>query len=300
MSSATLTKTAITPEAPTSRTTMATRRRIRTGLIYLVLTVVSLLFISPIIYMVIGSLKPADEVLNGLAGFAPVNLSLDNYTKVLERFNSDASGYFYNFYLASVIVTLVIVIGGMVVNSLAAYALARLRWRGRNVILAAVVLLVILPFEAIAVPLFYLMNDFRNTYFVQYIPFVASAFSIYLFYTFFISIPKEIQESAKLDGAGPLRIFIQIIVPMSKPVYASVTILTFLAAWSSFLFPVMMIDQPQVRPLPLAIAVFKGQPPTDWGQIFAFGVMLVIPVVLIFLVFQRWFIQSVASSAVKG
>jgi multiple sugar transport system permease protein len=188
----------------------------------------------------------------------------------------------------------------MVVNSLAAYALARLRWRGRNAILAAVVLLVILPFEAIAVPLFYLMNDFRNTYFVQYIPFVASAFSIYLFYTFFISIPKEIQESAKLDGAGPLRIFIQIIVPMSKPVYASVTILTFLAAWSSFLFPVMMIDQPRVRPLPLAIAVFKGQPPTDWGQIFAFGVMLVIPVVLIFLVFQRWFIQSVASSAVKG
>lgn len=300
MSSTTLTKTAITPDARTSRTTMATRRRIRTGLIYLVLSVVSLLFISPIIYMVIGSLKPADEVLNGLAGFAPVNLSFDNYTKVLERFNSDASGYFYNFYLASVIVTLVIVIGGMVVNSLAAYALARLRWRGRNVILAAVILLVILPFEAIAVPLFYLMNDFRNTYFVQYIPFVASAFSIYLFYTFFISIPKEIQESAKLDGAGPLRIFIQIIVPMSKPVYASVTILTFLAAWSSFLFPVMMIDQPQVRPLPLAIAVFKGQPPTDWGQIFAFGVMLVIPVVLIFLVFQRWFIQSVASSAVKG
>lgn len=300
MSSATLTKTAVAPDAPATRMTMASRRRLRTGVIYLVLTAVSLLFVSPILYMLIGSLKPADEVLNGLGGFAPVNLSLDNYSKVLERFNSDASGYFYNFYLASVFVTLVIVIGGMIVNSLAAYALARLRWRGRNAILAAVVLLVILPFEAIAVPLFYLMNDFRNTYFVQYIPFVASAFSIYLFYTFFISIPKEIQESAKLDGAGPLRIFIQIIVPMSKPVYASVTILTFLAAWSSFLFPVMMIDQPLVRPLPLAIAVFKGQPPTDWGQIFAFGVMLVIPVVLIFLVFQRWFIQSVASSAVKG
>jgi multiple sugar transport system permease protein len=192
------------------------------------------------------------------------------------------------------------VIGGLVINSMAAYALARLRWVGRNLVLSTIVLLVILPFEAIAVPLFYLMNGMRNTYYVQFLPFIASAFSIYLFYTFFISIPNEIQESARLDGAKPFRVFISIIVPMSKPVYASVTILTFLAAWSSFLFPVMMIDQPRVRPLPLAIAVFKAQPPTDWGQIFAFGVLLVIPVVLVFLVFQRWFIQSVASSAVKG
>ncbi|MFQ6171577.1 carbohydrate ABC transporter permease [Oryzobacter sp. R7] len=302
MSSATLTESRASRPATTDtpRLTMATRRRIGVALTYVLLVVVSLLFVSPILYMVIGSMKPADEVLNGLAGFAPTNLSLDNYTAVLERFDSDASGYFQNFYLASIIVTSVTVIGGLVVNSMAAYALARLRWRGRDAILAIIILLVILPFEAIAVPLFYLMNDFRNTYFVQYIPFVASAFSIYLFYTFFISIPKEIQESASLDGAGPFRIFVQIIVPMSKPVYASVTILTFLAAWSSFLFPVMMVDQPLVRPLPLAIAVFKGQPPTDWGQIFAFGVMLVIPVVVVFLAFQRWFIQSVASSAVKG
>lgn len=283
-----------------SRMTMRSRRRISATISYLVLIAVSALFLAPIAYMVIGSFKPSDEVLNGLAGFAPVHLSLDNYRGVIERFDSDASGYFYNFYRTSVIVSAVIVLAGLVVNSLAAYALARLQWVGRNAVLSAVILLVILPFEAIAVPLFYLLRDYRNTMFVQYIPFVANAFSIYLFYTFFISIPKEIQESARIDGAGPVRVFWSIIVPMSKPVYASVTILTFLAAWSSFLFPVMMVDQPGVRPLPLAIAVFKGQPPTDWGQIFAFGVLLVIPVVLVFLAFQRFFIQSVAASAVKG
>ncbi|MFN8190386.1 MAG: carbohydrate ABC transporter permease [Nocardioidaceae bacterium] len=291
-----MTVTSTTP----ARLTMRSRRRLSAAFSYLVLVVVSALFLAPIAYMVIGSFKPSDEVLNGMSGFAPVHLSLDNYRGVINRFNSDASGYFYNFYRTSVIVSTVIVLGGLVVNSLAAYALARLRWVGRNAVLSAVILLVILPFEAIAVPLFYLLRDYRNTMFVQYIPFVANAFSIYLFYTFFISIPKEIQESARIDGAGPFRVFWSIIVPMSKPVYASVTILTFLAAWSSFLFPVMMVDQPAVRPLPLAIAVFKGQPPTDWGQIFAFGVLLVIPVVIVFLAFQRFFIQSVAASAVKG
>ncbi|WP_438856512.1 carbohydrate ABC transporter permease [Agromyces sp. M3QZ16-3] len=280
--------------------TFAQRERRRKFLAYTVLVLVTAFFFAPIAYMIIGSFKPANEVLNGMEGFLPTNMSFDNYVGVINRFNSPASGYFWNFYLTSAIVSFVIVLGGLVVNSMIAYALARLRWRGRNSVLSLVVLLVILPFEAIAVPLFYLLNDARNTYYVQFLPFVASAFSIFLFYTFFIGLPASIQESARLDGAGPWRVYWSIIVPMSKPVFASVTILSFLAAWSSFLFPVMMVDQPQFRPLPLAIAVFKAQPPTDWGQIFAFGVLLVIPVVVVFLMFQRFFIQSVASSAVKG
>jgi multiple sugar transport system permease protein len=280
--------------------TMAARERRRKILAYALLVVVTAFFVAPIAYMVIGSFKPSAQVLDGLAGFLPTDMSLDNYAGVIGRFDGPESGYFWNFYLTSAIVSFFIVAGGLVVNSMIAYALARLRWRGRNTVLTLIVILVILPFEAIAVPLFYLLNDYRNTYFVQFLPFIASAFSIFLFYTFFIGLPGEIQESARLDGAGPWRTFFAIIVPMSKPVFASVTILSFLAAWSSFLFPVMMVDQPQYRPLPLAIAVFKAQPPTDWGQIFAFGVLLVIPVVVVFLLFQRFFIQSVASSAVKG
>ena len=124
--------------------------------------------------------------------------------------------------------------------------------------------------------------------------------SIYLFYTFFAGLPKEMEEAASIDGAGPWRTFVTIIVPMAKPAYATVTILTFLTSWSSFLWPVMMVDQPNVRPLPLEISVFQGQPPYDWGQIFAFGVLMVTPVLLVFLVFQRWFVAGVAASAVKG
>ncbi|MCZ2822651.1 carbohydrate ABC transporter permease [Modestobacter sp. VKM Ac-2977] len=267
---------------------------------YLLLTVLTVVFVAPIAYMVIGSFKPAGEVIDGLSGFLPRDLSLGNYTGMLDRFDSPATGRFSDFYLTSLIVAGVVVLGGLVVNSMAAYALARLRWRGRDAVLMIVVLLVILPFEAIAVPLFYLLNDHRNTYYVQFLPFVASAFSIYLFYSFFAGLPKEMEEAARVDGAGPWRTFFLIIVPNSKPVFATVTILSFLTAWGSFLWPVMMVDQPQRRPLPLEIAVFQGQPPYDWGQIFAFGVLMVLPVLLVFLLFQRWFVQSVASSGLKG
>jgi multiple sugar transport system permease protein len=272
----------------------------RRALSYLLLAALTLLFIAPLAFMFIGSLKPSEKVLDGLGGFIPEDLSFDNYSGVFDRFDSESTGYFSWFFLTSTLVASVIVIAGLVVNSMVAYSLARLQWRGRNLSLTAVVLLVILPFEAIAVPLFYMLSDYRNTYYVQFLPFIANAFSIYLFYTFFVGLPKQIEEAARVDGAGPWRTFFLIALPMSKPVFATVTILQFLAAWGAFLWPVMVVDQPRYRPLPLAIAVFQGQPPIDWGQIFAFGVMMSLPVLIVFLVFQRWFIQSVATSGLKG
>jgi multiple sugar transport system permease protein len=274
--------------------------QLRTTLTYLALTLLALVFVAPVAYLVVGSLKPSGDVIDGLAGFVPKDASLANYTGMLDRFSSPATGYFRDFYLTSLLVTAVVVLGGLLVNSMAAYALARLRWRGRDAALLTVVALTILPFEAIAVPLFYLLNDHRNTYYIQFLPFVASAFSIYLFYSFFVGLPRELEEAARIDGAGTWRTFFRIVVPMSKPVFATVTILTFLTTWGSFLWPVMMVDQPQRRPLPLAIAVFQGQPPYDWGQIFAFGVLMVLPVLVVFLLFQRWFVQSLASSGLKG
>ena len=276
------------------------KKNVNTATSYVFLTLITLLFFAPIAYLIIGSFKPDNKVLNGLAGFVPEQMSFNNYAAVFKTFQSDDTGHFYQFYLTSIIVSFVIVVGGLIVNSMAAYALARLRWTGRNMVLGFTVLLVVLPFEAIAVPLFDLLSGFRNTLEVQSIPFIANAFSIYLFYTFFIGLPSEIQEAAKIDGAGAWRIYAQIIVPMSRPVFGSVTILSFLAAWNSFLWPLMMVDQHSISPLPLAMSVFYQQQTKHWGVVFAFGVLLVLPVVLIFLAFQRYFIQSVASSAVKG
>ncbi|MFJ9004000.1 carbohydrate ABC transporter permease [Streptomyces canus] len=277
-----------------------TRAPLRRFADYAVLGVLAFLFVLPVLYLLLGSLKPSGEVLNGLSGFLPTHLSFDNYAHVLDALNSDSTGYFWRFMGISLLVAFVVVTGGLFVNSMAAYGMSRLKWRGREAVFTLVLLLMLVPFESVAVPLFYMFNEQRNTIYIQAIPFVANAFSIYQFHTFFRSIPPSIEEAARLDGAGPWRTFFAIIVPMSKPVFGSVAILTFLTQWGSFLWPVLMVSDPSVRPLPLEMSVFQGQQPPDWGQILAFGVLLVLPVLIVFAFFQRWFVQGVASSAVKG
>ncbi|ARF81869.1 carbohydrate ABC transporter permease [Kitasatospora aureofaciens] len=274
-------------------------RTIRRIADHTVLGLLALVFALPVLYLVIGSLKPSDQVLAGLSGFLPTNLSLHNYAAVLHSLSSDSTGHFWRFMGVSLLVAATVVAGGLVVNSMAAYALSRLEWGGRKLLFTLVLLLMLIPFESVAVPLFYLFDTQRNTVWIQAAPFIANAFSVYQFHTFFQAIPVSIEEAARIDGAGPWRILFRIIYPMSKPAFASVAILTFLTQWGSFLWPVLMVDDPSVRPLPLEISVFQGQQPPDWGQILAFGVLLVLPVVVVFAFFQRWFVQGVAGSAVK-
>lgn len=278
----------------------AARRRRTDAPRYAALVVTSLLFFAPVAYMVAASLAPASRTLAGFEVFDPREWGLHNYTGVASNLSSDSTGHLWRFFFVSVTVTVCVVGLGLVVNSMAAFALSRLTWRGRNLVLLGVLLLLIVPFEAVAVPMFYLYNDARNTLWIQIVPFIGNALSIFLFYSFFSGIPRSIDEAARMDGAGPLRVFWQIIAPMSKPAYASVAVLTFLTQWGAFLWPVLMISEPNLRPLPLQISVFAGQLPPAWGEVMAFGVLLVVPVILVFLVFQRWFIEGVASSAVKG
>lgn len=266
---------------------------------YLILILLTFLFVAPILFMIVGSLKPDELVLvesGSIKAFISDRISFQNYKDVFERVN------FARFFLNSLFITSLIVVMGLLVNSMAAYAFARMKWKGRDILFAGVLALMIIPFEAIAVPLFFQITliGWRNTYIAQILPFIANAFSIYLFYTFFIDLPKELEEAAKIDGASTFRTFFEIIVPISKPVFATVTILTFLTQWGSFLWPVMVTVGEDVRPLPVAIAEFQTLPPLQWGDIMAFGVMMVAPILAIFLLFQKWFVKGVASSGIKG
>ena len=268
-------------------------------LFYLGLLAAAAFFLLPLLFLLAGSLKPDGRVLaeaGSLAALWPAEASLRNYRDVFQRVD------FGRYLLNSLFITGAVVVGGLVVNSLAGYAFARLRWRGRDALLALVLALLILPFEAIAVPLFFQVSWFgwRDGYTAQILPFIANAFSIYLFHTFFLSLPRELEEAARLDGAGVWRTFWTVIVPNSRPVFATVAILTFLTQWGSFLWPLMVTAGERVRPLPLAIAAFHTLPPLQWGDILAFGVMMVAPVVVLFLLFQRWFIRGVASTGLKG
>lgn len=276
------------------------RTRIATTRDYTILSVTAVLMFAPVYYLLIGSLKPTDEVLNGFAGFLPVNLSLDNYAAVIAALSTDASGHFWRFFLNSFLISTVVVGGGLIVNSMAGYAFARLQWAGRDRLFLVIVLLIIVPFEAVAIPLMSLMSGQRNTLIVQMLPFIANAFSVFLFYTFFLGLPKSIEEAARIDGLGAWGTFFRIAVPNSKPAFATVAILTFLSSWGQFLWPLLVTSDPDVRPLPLQMGVFSAQVPPDWGQIFAFGTVLVLPILVVFLIFQKYFIQSVAGSAVKG
>ncbi|MEJ2392912.1 MAG: carbohydrate ABC transporter permease [Gammaproteobacteria bacterium] len=278
---------------------MRARSWMASVLVYASILLLALIFLVPVWMMIAGSLKPNARVLldaGSLRGLIPNGISGHNYQDVFQRVP------FLRYLLNSTIITSLIVLGGLLVNSLAGYALARLRWPGRDRILLLVIALMIIPIEAIAVPLFYevTLMGWRDTYLVQILPFIANAFSIYLFYTFFLGLPKEFEEAARIDGAGAWRIFFLIVIPNAKPVFAAVAILTFLTQWGSYLWPLMVTYSEQVRPLPLGIAAFYTLPPLQWGDIFAFGVMMVTPVLIIFIAFQRWFVQGVASTGVKG
>lgn len=279
---------------------MTRRRRMALRLLdYLVLSAGALVFVAPVLFMIAGSLKPDALVLSQAGSWralVPSSASLQNYRDVLQRVP------FGHYLLNSLIINASIVALGLVTNSFAAYALARLRWRGRDLVLAAVLAILVIPFEAIAVPLFYELTalGWRNTYGVQILPFVANPLSIYLFYSFFLGLPRELEEAARIDGAGTLRTFISVIVPNAKPAFATVAIVTFLFYWGLYLWPLLMTSGEAVRPLPLSIATFYSLPPLQWGDIMAFGVMMVSPVLLLFIVFQRWFVRGVAATGLKG
>jgi len=266
---------------------------------YLLLSILACLFLTPILLMIIGSFKPDAKILAeaaSLKAWVPDSLDMQNYRDVFSRV--PFSGYMFN----SLFITGMIVTTGLVVNSLAGYAFARLQWHWRNAFFGLVLAVMVIPLEAIAVPLFYQVTlwGWRDTYWVQIVPFIANAFSIFLFYTFFIDLPRALEEAARIDGAGPLRTFITIIVPNSLPVFATVAILSFLTQWGSFLWPMMVTISEDVRPLPLGLASFYTLPPLQWGDIFAFGTLMVMPVLVVFILFQRWFVKGVAATGLKA
>ena len=242
--------------------------------------------------------------MNSLAAFLPQGqLSLDNFRDVFTGSNF-VRAFFNSLFTVSLTVVL-----GILVNSMLAYALARFRFAGRQLLLSIVVALIIIPFEAIAVPLLLLANQlpwfsgelgWLDSYRVQIIPFIANAFSVYLFYQFFIALPKDLEEAALMDGAGRLRIYWSIVMPLSKPVIATVAVLQFLARWGDLLWPIMVVRGDTYATLPLAMQTFFGQFPRQWGDVMAFAAMATLPTLLVFLIFQRWFVRSAISSGVKG
>jgi multiple sugar transport system permease protein len=270
-------------------------------------------FAFPLLFMFMSSLKPDDQIfadLSSIKAFLPVgDISLANYTGVFDTV--PAARFLAN----SIAITTVTVLVGLVVNSMAAFALSRMRWRGKTLVLAAIIATLVVPFETFALPLLWWVNKlpwflfqdgqffyttgWLDTYRVQIFPFLANAFSIYLFYSYFQSIPTTLDEAARVDGAGWFRIYRSVVMPLAGPAIATVAILTFLPAWNSYLWPLMVVQTENLRPVMVGVSYFQ-QLKVLWGQIMAYSTLITIPVLVMFLALQRQFIRSIASAGVKG
>src|SRR5437667_4474308 len=284
------------------------RRYVWLALNYLLMILLAIFFLFPIVFMIISSLKANEDQLlqdvSTVKAFIPYgDLSLQNYNDVFQRFPFGL--YLFN----SLVIVACIVTLGLLVNSLIAYALARMPLPGRKLVRVRIVVLVVIPFESVAVPLLLLVNQFPwfngattwiNSYQVQIIPFIADAFSIFLFHQFFIDIPRDIEEAAFVDGASRLRIYWQLVVPLSRPVFITVAIWQFLTHIGDFLWPLMVTRDDTYLPLMVGMRVFFAQAPLRWGDIMAFASMITIIMLIVFLLFQRWFLRSVASAGITG
>jgi multiple sugar transport system permease protein len=229
---------------------------------------------------------------------SPWNMSLENFRDVLNNTTFPVLRYMRN---SGIIVTSIVVVG-IFVNSLAAFALARMNFKGRDLIVVFIITLIIVPTESVAVPLLLMMAKvgWVDSFKAQIVPFIAHPFSIFLFYQFFAAIPKDLDEAAYVDGASRWQIYWKVIMPLSLPTIATVAILQSLEYWNAYLWPLMVTRGSDVRPVSLALAQFFGTPPPIWGDVMAFSVLMSLPILAIYLLFQRWFIQSAIGSGIKG
>jgi multiple sugar transport system permease protein len=282
---------------------------------YVPMSILAVFFLFPIVFMLAASLKTDHQIfadMNSFKAFLPVgDLSFANYAAVFDRVP------FWRFLGNTLFVTAMVTAFGLIVNSMCGYALARMRWKGRGLVFGLIIATLILPFDTTIVPMVYLVANlpwigfdgltpileigWLNTYRVQIIPFIVNAFSIFLFAQYFKSLPKGLEEAAAIDGAGWLRTYWRIIVPLSKPVFATVAILTVVtspATWNAYLWPLMTVQSEELRPVMVGVQYFF-QLDTAWGEVMAYISMITLPMVIVFLVFQRAFIQSIASAGMK-
>lgn len=284
-----------------TRTPASRRRPLKVALVVAVVAVTVVVFLMPYVWMVASSFKSSPAIFADLDDvswrtFVPVDPTLDGYvTLFIDRGLGRAL-------VNSLIIGVVQVGGALVLCSLAAYALTRMRFRGQSILFALILVTFMVPVEALVVPLYSVMSGLglQDTLAAAALPWVASVFGLFLLRQHFDEIPRELDEAAKLDGAGHLRILWQVILPNVKPALASMALILFLMSWNGFLWPLVIISSPENMPVQVAIAQTSSPTTqTDWGAIFAGATVATIPLILLFLALQRYFVQGFAASGLK-
>ena len=278
----------------------STSKHIRTATrripIYIILSVISLIWVFPFLWMALGSLKTQREILAKPPRLLPDHATLANFTKWFEQLNF--STYFTN----SIIVAVITVLGNIIFCSRVGYALAKMQFRGKNIVFGAVMVTLMVPSVATFVPLFVIIANLglSNTYAALILPFLTQPVGVFLMRQFMTGIPDAVIEAARIDGAGELRIFFQIVLPQCAPAIATLSILTFLSSWNNFLWPLVAAQSDSMYTLPVALSLYStGQNATNYSVLLAGAVLIITPILLLFIFLQRYFIEGVAMTGIK-
>ena len=278
----------------------STSKHIRTATrripIYIILSVISLIWVFPFLWMALGSLKTQREILAKPPRLLPDHATLANFTKWFEQLNF--STYFTN----SIIVAVITVLGNIIFCSMVGYALAKMQFRGKNIVFGAVMVTLMVPSVATFVPLFVIIANLglSNTYAALILPFLTQPVGVFLMRQFMTGIPDAVIEAARIDGAGELRIFFQIVLPQCAPAIATLSILTFLSSWNNFLWPLVAAQSDSMYTLPVALSLYStGQNATNYSVLLAGAVLIITPILLLFIFLQCYFIEGVAMTGIK-
>lgn len=273
----------------------------RRTVLYVALFGTALVMVAPFYWTVSTSFKPSGDVFASPPKWIPDPLILDNYRDVFTLLP------FPRYFLNSVVVTGSVVLFNVIFGTAAAYAFAKLRFRGRNLIFGLLLLTLMVPFQVNLIPLYKIMVELHravpflgaDTYFGLVAPSAISVFGIFLMRQFLRSIPDELLESARVDGASEWRILRSIVFPLATPGMATLAIFSFVGAWNDFLWPLIVTSSDSMRTLPVGLALLARRNTVNWGDTMAGTVLVALPLILVFLVLQRRFIEGLTAGAVK-
>ncbi|MDT8305108.1 MAG: carbohydrate ABC transporter permease [Anaerolineae bacterium] len=272
--------------------------RIRLILSYLLLFLLALSFLYPFLLTITTSLKPLPEIASNPVSLIPETITLDGYRR-MENLNVS------RWALNSALVATVITLGNLLFASMAGYALARIPFPGSNVVFLSILGTMMVPAIVLLIPLFIILRQlgFIDTYWGLTLPKLVAAFGVFLMKQFFESIPQEMEEAARIDGANRLQMFFRVILPMARPALVALIIFTFQGAWNDFMFPLIVVSvRQELYTLPLGLAILRGAlgENLQWNAILAGSLITTLPMALVFLFFQRYFIEGISYSGIKG
>ncbi|HTL89974.1 MAG TPA: carbohydrate ABC transporter permease [Leptolyngbya sp.] len=269
----------------------------RSILTYALLSAIAVLMLIPLVWLVSTSFKsPAEDIFQFPPRLLPEQPTLENFVTVWQ--SNPFGRYLFN----STLVSVLTVVLNLVFCSLAAYPLARLNFAGREVIFSAIVATILIPFQIVMIPLyvFAVQLGLRNSYLGIIFPAIASAFGIFLLRQAFQGVPKELEEAARMDGCSELGIWWHVMIPSIRPALVTLAIFVFIGSWSDFLWPLLVLDRPELFTLPLGVANLAGTFTLDWRLIAAGSVISIVPILIFFLIMQRYIVPTEAGSGVKG